>query len=159
MARHTNKRSMQDEAVKEMLEVAEYCVAFDKSKDSRWPGCIGCYGYPAAIMLLCIADCIGSVVENNGKEYDTKKNFCILNNTEYYNLNLSDCEVEAIRSLYRNKLSHNAYIGGNCILSIGDDNSPVIKKLPNKKKYMLYLKPLLKITRNVVDKYLQKQEW
>ena len=149
MAVHSNKKSMQYEALQEMLEVAEYCILFDKSKDSRWADHVGCYGYPAAILLLSIADCIGSIIENKGAEYSVVNNLNILNNAKYYNLNLSASELEDVRLLYRNKLTHNAYIGANNFLSIGEAGSPVMEGLSNG-MYILNLKPFLEITKSVV---------
>ena len=144
---------MQHEALQEMLEAADYCVSFDKSKDSRWLDYVGCYGYPAAILLLSIADCIGSIIENQGAEYSVEKNLEILNNANYYNLNLSEGELDAVRLLYRNKLTHNAYIEANNLLSIGEVDSPVMEE-PSNGKYKLNLKPLLILTREVVDKFI-----
>jgi len=46
------------ESLPELLSVSEYCVDF--RKDPKIWGSEGCYGYPANILLLAIADAIGS---------------------------------------------------------------------------------------------------
>ena len=55
MAIHPNLQSMLRESLPEMLLVAKYCIEFRKDT-SIWSAS-GCYGYPAALILLSIADC------------------------------------------------------------------------------------------------------
>lgn len=50
MAIHSNLQSMLNESLPEMLLVAKYSVEFQKDTNI-WPA-PGCYGYPAAILLL-----------------------------------------------------------------------------------------------------------
>ena len=66
MAIHPNTQSMLYESLPEMLLVAKYCIEFRKDT-SIWPA-PGCYGYPAALILLSIVDSIGSYVENGNVE-------------------------------------------------------------------------------------------
>lgn len=153
MAIHPNLHSMTKESLKEMLEVAEYCIAFDKSKDTRWPDQYGCYGYPAAILLLCIVDSIGTIIQKGG--HDTTIHFQVLNNPKYYNLNLKQEELRIIEKEYRNRLTHNGHIFPRLILNIGEEDLPVLQQIA-KDNYCLNLVPLLKITKKVVWKILDR---
>lgn len=81
MAQHRTKNGMIREALQEMIEVAEYCILFEKSNSENWKGYNGCYGYPSAILLLSIVDSVGTLIEGGGD--DTKVHFKILNNMVY----------------------------------------------------------------------------
>lgn len=151
MAVHNTTESMTKEALQEYIEVAEYCINFDKSTDRRWMGTAGCYGYPAGLLLLSIVDAIGTEVVGGGN--DTKKHFTILNHENYYNLNLNEDILEALRSEYRNRLSHNAHIGEHVILDIGTKDDNVIEKY--EKIYKLNLKPFYLLSEKVVNYFLQ----
>jgi hypothetical protein len=147
MATHLTQDSMKWESLREMLEVSEYCINFDKT--NKW-GISGCYGYPAAILLLSITDSIGAHIKNGG--HDTKIHFQILNDIEWYNLNLSEHQIEILRSGYRNKLMHQAIINQGLILSLGSDADPVV--IQNDKFVLLNLKPFYLVTKKVVDKFI-----
>ncbi|MEX1064142.1 MAG: hypothetical protein WD898_02195 [Candidatus Paceibacterota bacterium] len=150
MAWHLSKNSMKFESLLEILEVAEYCVNFDKSKSKNWAGWQGCYGYPAALLLLSIVDGVGAHIEGGGD--DTKQHFKILNNPKWYNLNLSDEHVETLRKGYRNKLNHENILGDNLVLNLGDPSDEVII---SKNEYtILNLKAFLVLTKKVISKLL-----
>jgi len=151
MAIQKDAFSMQKEAFKEMIEVADYCFTFDKSKDPRWTGYVGCYGYPTALILLSIIDSVGSIVEGGGD--DTKTHFKVINNPKYYNLNLNSTEIEVLRSDYRNRLSHNSYMEAGIGLSLGYGKCKIIEFTQN--KYWINLEPFLKISIEVVSKILE----
>ncbi len=138
------------ESLREYLEVAEYCVKFDKQNDLRWPNMFGCYGYPAALLLLSIAEAVGTEVMGGGD--DSKIHFKILNHKDYYNLNLKDTDIEIIRNSYRNKLSHNAYMQINVSLDIGSSGDPLVEISNNIYKINLY--PFLTISKDVVKKFI-----
>lgn len=121
MAIHPNIPSMLHESLPEMLLVAKYCIEF--RKDTKiWP-VQGCYGYPATLLLLSIADSIGSYVEKGNVE----NHFKILKNPYYYGLNLSDDELKIIYDKYRNLLAHNTVMATNVGLNIGSINNPVLQ--------------------------------
>jgi hypothetical protein len=110
------------ESLKEYLKVAEYCIQFRKGPE-EWgaAGAGGCYGYPAAVMLFCIVDAIGSYhrgrkefkVLIDGKEKSIKNDgsqyFYVLN-SKYYNQVLSKSDIERLYGNYRSLLIHNAAI-------------------------------------------------
>ena len=140
------------ESLKEMVEVASYCVNFEKSDDTRWVGHMGCYGYPGALLLLSIVDALGSEIIGGGD--DCKKHFKILNHKNYYNLKLKDDIIEKLRNEYRNYLSHNAQIGNFVAMYPGDEDSSLLE---NKDGFLtLNLKPFLAISENVVSDFLNK---
>ncbi len=150
MAIHRNTNSMIKEALKEMIEVSEYCINFDKSKDFRWPNQAGCYGYPSAILLLCIVDSVGTLIEKGGD--DIGKHFQILNNPEYYNLKLSEVELRLIEKEYRNRLTHNSHMPPGMMLYPGNNQDSVLVK--RDEYYCLNLRPFLEISKMVVKKIL-----
>ena len=155
MAQHDTIESMQKEALQEMLEVAEYCIDFDKSKDDRWKNYIGCYGYPGAIMLLSIVDSLGCIIEGGGD--DVGKHFEILNNKNWYNFSFSPQELELIEKAYRNKLFHNAHIRSDVILDIGKSTSKILE-LNESGKYILNLRPFLDKSIIIVNKFIKEEK-
>src|SRR3989344_940232 len=102
MAIHTNIPSMLQESLPEMLLGAKYCIEFRKDK-SFWPA-PGCYGYPAALLLLSIVDSIGSYIEQGNVE----NHFKVLKNADYYGLSLPGDEIRVLYNKYRNLLIHNS---------------------------------------------------
>ncbi len=128
------------------VKVAEYCVEF--RKDSKEWGSSGCYGYPANVLLLAIADAIGSYVIGGS----TRKHFDILNHPDYYNLKLDEPSITKIYEAYRCLGTHNAVLGTDMFLDIGTDTDPVFAT--NGKKGVLRLKPLLNLTQKVVIQVL-----
>lgn len=146
MARHPNIPSMLQESLPEMLLVAKYCIEFRKD-ENIWPA-HGCYGYPAALLLLSIVDSIGSYVEKGSVE----NHFKILNNTDYYGLSLSNDEIRILYDKYRNLLAHNSVIANNVVLDIGSDNFPMLQNQNG--IYLLYLVPLYNASIKAVNSFL-----
>lgn len=139
------------ESLSEMYLVAKYCVEFQKDTNI-WPA-PGCYGYPAALLLLSVADSLGSYVIDTS---EVKKHFDILNHSEYYNLNLSKEDITIIYNKYRNLLSHNSVLAPEAVLAIGSINDPIYEK-KNGSPY-LNLVPLLDKTREVLLKFLSNSD-
>ena len=145
MARHPNLISMLFESLPEMLLVAKYSIEFQKDTDI-WPA-PGCYGYPAAILLLSIADSIGSYVEKGSVE----NHFRVLNNEDYYGLKLSDKEIRMMFD-YRNLLAHNTVMSTNVGLNIGSLNDPVLQNQNG--IYLLNLFPFYNVSLKAVSSLL-----
>lgn len=145
---HRTKDSMKFESIIEMIKVAEYCINFEKLE--TW-GYRGCYGYPATLLLLAIVDGIGSHI--NGGSYDTKLNFQILNNPDWYNLGISPDDTEVLRSGYRNKLSHELHIRQNLMVSKGNFTDKVLDNRNG--EYNLNLVPFFEISKYCVEKLVR----
>jgi len=147
MAVHLSIPSMLQESLVEMVLVADYCVSF--RKDQNLWGTPGCYGYPAAVLLLSIADSIGSYILGG----NTRNHFDILKHQDYYNLSLRDSNIEIIYKKYRNLLAHNSVMATDAILDIGNQQDPVFEIENNNP--ILRLFPFLVLTKEVVKKFLQ----
>lgn len=144
MAIHNSVPSMLKESLPEMLLVAKYCIEF-KKESPPWPA-QGCYGYPAALVLLCIADSIGSYV----KKGNVKNHFKIFNNKDYYSLELDSLSLKVLYDYYRNTLVHNAVLAPEIILDIGQSGEDVIQKING--NYLLKLLPLYEVSVIAVNK-------
>jgi len=147
IARHKNLSSLIRESIIEYLVVADYCVNYRKDEDI-W-GAPGCFGYPSTILLMSIADSIGSyVIEGDCVE----DHFKILNEVDYYNFNLSEEELRLLYKHHRCLLNHNAGLSLKVGLGIGDNESKVVEWKEDGKLY-LNLKPFLESTKLVVKKF------
>lgn len=145
MAIHDSVQSMLSESLQEMIFVAKYCI--ESQKNDIW-GSSGCYGYPAAIILLSVVDSIGSYILKG----NIKNRFKILNYTEYYNLKLDDDTLEIVYDYYRNTLFHHSVLTPNIMLDIGQPNEKIIQKINS--RYLLRLRPFYDISDIVVNKFL-----
>lgn len=143
---HPGLQSMLRESLPEMLLVAKYSIEFPKNTNI-WPA-PGCYGYPAALLLLSITDSIGSYVEQGNIE----NHFKILNNNDYYGLNLSIEKIRIIFDDYRNLLAHNTVISSNVGLNIGSPNDLVLQSQNN--RYWLNLVPFYNLSIKAVNAFL-----
>lgn len=147
MAIHKNIPLMLQESLPEMLLVAKYCIEFDEKKVPPWPA-LGCYGYPATLLLLSVADSIGSYIEKGNVE----NHFKILNSADYYGLNLSTNGLKIIYDNYRNLLSHNTVMATNVGLNTGSIDSPVLQN--NNGFYLLNLVPFYNKSVTAVNFFL-----
>ena len=146
MAIHPNLESMLNESLPEMLIVAKYCIEFQK--DTNIQPAPGRYGYPAALLLLSIVDSIGSYVEQGNVE----NHFKILNNKDYYGLNLRDEEIKIMFGNYRNPLSHHSVMSTNVGLNIGLPKDPIL--INQSGRYWLSLVPFYNVTVKAVNSLL-----
>lgn len=145
MAIHLTEDSMKSEALREMFEVVKYCIDFDKTSTWGYPGC---YGYPAAILLLAIVEGIGAHVKGGGD--DTKLHFEILNDPDWFNLNLTDPQIEVLRKGFRNKLTHQSVMAQGLMLKNGNPaDMPVVTEGHNT---ILNLVPFFYLTVKMVGK-------
>ncbi len=150
MAIHSSHRSMIRESLPEFLEVAEYCISYRKDP-AKW-GSEGCYGYPANVLLLAIVDAIGSYVIGGR----TRPHFDILNHQEFYNLGLSAAAIDRIYEAYRCLGTHNAVLGRDVILNIGNPSDPVY--IEKDQLSFLNLVPFLTLSKQVVRRFLQRAD-
>lgn len=150
MAIHQDIPSMLQESLPEMLLVAKYCIEFPK--DTTIWSAPGCYGYPAALLLLSIADSIGSYVEKGNVE----NHFKILKNSDYYGLNLSDDELKIVYDNYRNLLSHNTAMAANVGLNIGSISDSILQSQDG--LYLLNLVPFYNVSAKAVNVFLSNPD-
>ncbi len=150
MAIHPNTQSMLYEFLPEMLLVAKYCIEF--RKDVNIWSAPGCYGYPAALLLLSIVDSIGSCVRKGNID----NRFKILNDNNYYGLNLTNGEMEKLRRSYRDLLSHNTVLANNVGLEIGTKDDSVFENQNN--RYWLNLVPFYNINIKAVNSLLNNPD-
>lgn len=150
MAIHNDIPSIIKESLEEMILVAEYCLKFKKDK-ALWSS-EGCYGYPTALLLLSIADSIGSYVEGGNIE----NHFKILNNKKYYGLNLDAKDLEVIYKKYRNLLSHNTALAMEHFLDIGKPEDSVLSKKEG--RYTLMLTPFYNASKKAVKVFLDNPD-
>ncbi len=150
MAIHDSPQSMLYESLPEMLAIAEYCLTF--SKDPEIWASPGCYGIPAALLLLSIVDSIGSYIRDG----DVFNHFAILNDKNYYNQNFSTEDLRILYN-YRNKLSHNSSMS----MFVGLKNDPssriILEEISG--RYWLNLTPFFNISVVAVNKFLLYPEF
>lgn len=146
MAVHISIDGMVQEALIEKYVVSQFCIEYRKDP-SLW-GSQGCFGYPAAVLLLSVADTIGSYVVGG----NTQKHFTILNHADYYNLELTEAELKVLYDSYRGPLTHNSAMPMGVILAIGQRTDKVIA--PYNNSYVLNLVPFLDVTKKVLEKFL-----
>lgn len=146
MAIHPSLESMLYESLPEMLLVAKYCIEFQKDTNIWFAP--GCYGYPSALLLLSIADSIGSYVEKGKVE----NHFKVFNNKDYYGLELSDEEIRILFDNYRNLLSHNTIMSTNVGLKIDSLSGKVLEKQED--RYWLNLIPFYNVSVKAVNSFL-----
>ena len=127
MAIHPDTASMLQESLREYLRVADWCVSYQK--DESWgPEQVGGrLGYPAAVMMFCIADTIGSfhrgdrtfTVPVDGRSVTICRqgfqHFYVLNG-EYYGESLSEAAIKRLYANFRDLLVHNAALAPEHVL-------------------------------------------
>jgi len=107
------------ESLREYLLVAEWCVRYQKDVSWGADQVGGRLGYPAAVMLFCIADTIGSFHRGDrhftapvgGRSLSIRRqgsqHFYVLN-SDYYGQSLSEATIKRLYANFRDLLVHNA---------------------------------------------------
>lgn len=167
MVIHNKVEEMLKESIQEMLDAASLCINFKKENN-------GCLGYPATILLLSIADTIGSYYEGNKNfkiKVDGKEKFISGNsfqhfyifNSEYYNLQLTDKFIQKIYKNFRSLLVHNGVIAQNHYITINDplhrcfcDDDGFTDQRTGETYPSIHLKPLLNTTSFAVLEFKKK---
>lgn len=143
-----NLENLVFEALVENLLVARYFIDFRKDP-LEWKR-FGCYGFPAAILLFSITDMIGSYILGGS----TKNHFNIFNNSDYYNLGLTDEELKELYDHYRCLLTHNGALPIGRLLDIGHSSQPIFTKTESG-DLILNLVPFWNKTYYCVQKFLE----
>ena len=165
MTTHSTQKSMLRESLTDMLNGAKICIEYDKSNG-------GCLGYPACLLLLCVADTIASYHEGDtdfeikveGENRMIKSNgyqrFYIFNSS-YYNLTLRENFIKKIYENYRSLLVHNGTLANKHFLSIDHplrlpfDESGFQNELTGEKYPSVSLRPLWMHSAIAVTKFLK----
>lgn len=170
MALHINKVELLRESLLEMIYLADYAVTYRKTDRNKWGtnATGGILGFPSTVILFSIIDCIGSVFSGDqnfkividGKERvikDTSQHIYILN-SKYFNLNLSQTDLDNIYKNVRSTLTHNSLLPEGYTLKIGDaEKNPfqiAINELDNR-IYFINLIPLFKLTKSAVETFIK----
>lgn len=163
---HSDKIELLKESLVEMIHVAEYSINYRKKDKNIWGTNAGGggLGFPSSVLLFSVIDCIGSVFSRNndfkiiieGKARvinNTSQHIYILN-SKYFNLDLSQIDLENIYTNIRGALTHNSIMPEGYSLQIGEnENLPfniAINEL-GKRIYFVNLIPLLNLTRKAVE--------
>ena len=129
MALHANKEDLVAEALSEYISVAKLCIETDKGNG-------GCFGYPAATMLLICIDSIGSyhrgkdgyavTIEGNSMKINGggNKHYRILADKDFFDFDLTLKQIEKLYDQYRCLLVHNSALKTGNFLAIGGDDDP-----------------------------------
>jgi len=169
MAIHRKKLELAKESINEMLHVAEYAVTYKKTDKAKWGDNAtgGILGYPATVVLFSIIDCLGSYFANNqkftvsidGKDRVIKnasQHIYILN-SKYFNLDLSQIDLDNIYENVRSTLTHNSLLPEGYILQTGEnENLPfsiAINKL-DKRIYFINVIKLYEFTKEAIEKFM-----
>jgi len=118
MAIHPNLWALAEEAVEEYLTTVRWCLDYRKEDG-------GCLGYPAALLMLCIVNALGTYLRNEQVTIEGTRQritegepFRVLNH-DVFNQNMTNDQIKIIEHTYRNLLSHNAMLAPNSWLVPG----------------------------------------
>lgn len=124
MAQHRVLWTLAQDTIEEYLDTVDHCIFHHRKADG---GCLGC---PAALLLLCIIDALGTYLRNEkvsieGKNQTITKGepFRVLNHP-IFGQNLSAVQIKTIEKSYRNLLAHNALIASGHGLRVGVEGPP-----------------------------------
>ncbi len=169
MAIHREKVELLKESLLEMLHVAEYAVTSRKTDKAKWGDNAtgGILGYPAVVVLFSIIDCLGSVFAGDNKFSVSidGKNRHIMNasqhiyilNSKYFNLDLSQMDLDNIYDNVRSTLTHNSLLPEGYILQTGEkENLPfniAINEF-DKRIYFINVIKLYEFTKRAIEEYV-----
>jgi hypothetical protein len=109
MSVQPNPWSLAEEAIGEYLLASRICVEHRKQDG-------GILGYPAALLLLCIVNALGTylrgeevVIEGKKQQITRGKPFRALNHL-LFRQDLTRAQIDRIEAAFRNPLAHNALI-------------------------------------------------
>ena len=163
MGFHSSLLDMLCESLPEYVAVARLAVT---GRNPDGPG-DHCYGYPAGMLLLAIADTIGSCYRGNrnlvmkidgGDHFidgDKAKHFYVLNSV-LYGQSLSSTEIQDVYDDFRDPLTHNGSLVAGRLLNSGVLGDPVFYSHPMREGVVcINLTGLLSITERAVCEFLK----
>jgi hypothetical protein len=157
MAIHHEKVGLLKESLLEMLHIAEYAVTYRKTNKAKWAenATGGILGYPAVVVLFSIIDCLGSVfasdskftvpVEGRNRPIKRASQHIYILNSKYFNLDLSQVDLDNIYKNVRSTLTHNSLLPEGYFLQTGEnENLPfnvAINELDKRIYFINVIKP------------------
>jgi hypothetical protein len=170
MAIHNQRVGLIRESLVEMIHVARYCITHRKTDRKIWKQFTGegILGFPSAVILFSVIDCIGSVFrgDNNfkiiidGKERiikTTTQHIYILN-SKYFGLNLKQIELDNIYKNIRSPLTHNSLLPSGYFLYDEDEGYKVPFRIEKDEShnlcYFVYLVPLFHQTTKAAEAFI-----
>jgi hypothetical protein len=106
MALHGDLKALSIEAVDEYLDVINFCLLNRKPTG-------GIFGYPAALLLLCVVDAIGHSL-NIGSGHTRLE---VLNHSVFGSLGLNKGQFKSLKEWFRNPLAHGGVIAEQVFLT------------------------------------------
>jgi len=169
MAIHKEKLGLAKESIYEMLHVAEYAVTYRKTDKDQWRNNAtgGILGFSATVILFSIIDCLGSYFANNlkftvtidKKEKPIKKptDHIYILNSKYFNLDLSQIDLDNIYKNVRSTLTHNSLLPAGYRLQIGENESlpfNIGENMVERRVYYINVIRLFEVTKKAVEMFM-----
>jgi hypothetical protein len=170
MAIHRKKLGLAKESISEMLHVAEYAVTYRKIDKAKWGDNAtgGILGYPATVVLFSIIDCLGSyfaknqeftvVIDGNSRVIKNASQHIYILNSRYFNLDLSEIDLDNIYNNVRSTLTHNSLLPEGYILQIGEnENLPfnIAINESDKRIYFINVIRLYEFTKKAAEEFFR----
>ena len=169
MAIHPEKVELLKESLLEMLHVAEYAVTYRKTDRAKWADNAtgGILGYPAVVVLFSIIDCLGSVfagdnkfsipIDGKNRHIRSASQHIIILNSKYFNLDLSQIDLDNIYNNVRSTLTHNSLLPEGYILQTGENENLPFNIAINefdKRIYFINVIKLYEFTKRAVEEFM-----
>jgi hypothetical protein len=169
MAIHRKKLGLAKESINEMLHVAEYTVTYRKTDKAKWGDNAtgGILGYPATVILFSIIDCLGSyfandpkftvIIDKKERKIKNARQHIYILNSKYFNLNLSQIDLDNIYENVRSTLTHNSLLPEGYILQVGENEKIPFNIAVNefdKRIYFINVIRLFEITKKAIEEFI-----
>lgn len=156
---------MLQESLREYFCVADWCVHYQKDESWGRKQAGGRLGYPAAVMMFCVADTIGSFhrgdknfrVPIDGKSLTIRQqgfqHFYVLN-SEYYRQSLSEAAIKRLYANFRDLLVHNAALAPEHVLISAPTCAAAFPVINGRQ--LVNIDGFLAITKPAIERFLKK---
>jgi len=170
MAAHQEKTGLIKESLNELLHIAGHSINYRKIDHNIWGKNAngGVLAFPSAIILFSIIDCLGSVfirdenidiiIDGKNRKIKTTSQHIYILNSKYFNLELSQFDLNNIYINFRCTLTHNSLMPeGYYILSNDRNRIPfeigITEEFDNR-IYFLNLNSLYHVTKKAVELFI-----
>ena len=171
MAKYENHNKLTIESLKENLFAIDFCLTFDKAKESNWIGESkeGCLGIPAFNLLCTSIDTIGSyfrdaeyiiyIEDESHKIKSASDHFFILNHDKFFKLGLKMATIMDFYSTYRSKIVHNTALPENNFLEIGKKEDDLFQLDQDDKIVKINIRPLFEKIKVAINDFIYYLEF